>query len=1030
MSNTPNISNNIVSEYISSHNEYIKKYGEKTVVLMQVGSFFEMYMTNTAGPNLKEISQMLNIVCTKKDKSVLEVSIKNPYMLGFPLVASDKFITIFIQNGYTVALIEQVTPPPEPKRKCTNVFSPSTFISSTPNVDTNYAVCLYLEYESQKLKKQTQINSLLCVGLSAVDVTTGKVIIEEALSTVLDNELALDLTSKFILNFTPREIFIVKNGEGKMDIETIIEYLQLDMRICKIKKFDSKYNKISFQEEFLSNVYKNNKTNVSLIELLDINTKIYGTNSFVMLLDYLHDYSSNIINSLSMPTHNIENNNLLLGNNAVYQLSVLSHEDSMYMSNTKYKSLYDIVCNASTPMGKRYIKYILSNPLKNSHEINSILNHVTYMIENNAYKQFQDKLNIMCDVEKLKRKCILNILQPYELADFIDTFEYVESIMGCIKNTPLATIAFTKEQMNKLKEFNLYAKTYFNSNELKKNLLKDIKTNFINKNVNKEIDSLVSKFNVEYDMLLEVKNKFDLILHSIKHSKSTKKTKTNKLKELDITGITINNTKSEGYYLQMSALRFKSVELYLKKCNNSDDEAEVSSDDENSKKSENNKNNKINKINIDLTNFEIKTLKLVTKLFVKNKNKDKNKDNNIDIAEIQEELIKMVEKVYSQELTNMITKYDKLFDNVISFVTYIDYIMSNAITADKYSYTKPKIIDNKTKDNSYIKAENLRHPIVERLIDYEYVPHSIELGMNLKGMLIYGLNSSGKSVLMKAVGLSVIMAQCGMYVPAKSFELKPYSSIYTRITGNDNLFKGLSSFTLEMVELNAIIKRADSSSLVIGDEVCRGTEHISGNAIVASTIVSLSNSNASFIFATHLHELIHLECIKSLDYVKAYHLSVDFDSKTDSLIYDRKLKEGSGDKVYGILVAKYIIQNKSFIDLTLKIKNELTHTFDTMISGKTSRYNSDKYVYKCELCEKNTIKGDVLPLETHHINFQKDCSEGKNSKVVKKDKEHILKNSKANLVVICDDCHNKIHSGEIKITHTVMTSKGKKYCNK
>jgi DNA mismatch repair protein MutS len=886
------MSNNIVSEYISSHNEYIKKYGEKTVVLMQVGSFFEMYMTNNAGPNLKEISQMLNIVCTKKDKSVLEVSIKNPYMLGFPLVASDKFITILIQNGYTVALIEQVTPPPEPKRKCTNVFSPSTFISSTPNVDTNYAVCLYLEYESQKLKKQTQINPLLCVGLSAVDVTTGKVIVEEALSTVLDNELALDLTSKFILNHSPREIFIIKNGEGRMDLDTIIEYLQLDMRICKIKKFDSKYTKIAYQEEFLGNVYKNNKTNVSLIELLDIETKIYGTASFVMLLDYLHDYSANIINSLSMPTHNLENNNLLLGNNAVYQLSVLSHDDSMYMSGTKYKSLYDVVCNASTPMGKRYIKYILSNPLKNSQEINNILNHVSYMLENNNYKSYQDKLNIMCDVEKLKRKCILNILQPYELADFIDTFDYVENIMESIKNTPLSSIRFSKEQMINLKTFNKYAKTYFNSNELKKNLLKDIKTIFFNKNVNKDIDSLVSQFNVEYDMLLEVKNKFDLILHNIKHSKSTKKTKNNKVKELDITSITINNTKTEGYYLQMSALRFKSIELYLKKHNNSDDEAEVSSDEDSEVSVVNSDNSQNNKINLDLTNFEIKTLKSVTKLFVKNNNKSSNKDKEIDIAEIQEQLIKMVEKVYLQELNNMHTKYDKLFDNVISFITYIDYVMSNAITADKFGYTKPNIIDNKTnKLNSYIKAENLRHPIVERLIDYEYVPHSIELGNNLtnnlKGMLIYGLNSSGKSVLMKAVGLSVIMAQCAMYVPANSFELKPYSSIYTRITGNDNLFKGLSSFTLEMVELNAIIKRADTSSLVIGDEVCRGTEHISGNAIVASTIVSLSENNASFIFATHLHELIHLECIKKLDTVKAYHLSVDFDPKTDSLIYDR-----------------------------------------------------------------------------------------------------------------------------------------------
>ena len=101
------MSNNIVSEYISSHNEYVKKYGEKTVVLMQVGSFFEMYMTNNAGPNLKEISQMLNIVCTKKDKSVLDTSIKNPYMLGFPLVASDKFITILIQNGYYTHIIHQ-----------------------------------------------------------------------------------------------------------------------------------------------------------------------------------------------------------------------------------------------------------------------------------------------------------------------------------------------------------------------------------------------------------------------------------------------------------------------------------------------------------------------------------------------------------------------------------------------------------------------------------------------------------------------------------------------------------------------------------------------------------------------------------------------------------------------------------------------------------------------------------------------------------------------------------------------------------
>ena len=214
-------------------------------------------------------------------------------------------------------------------------------------------------------------------------------------------------------------------------------------------------------------------------------------------------------------------------------------------------------------------------------------------------------------------------------------------------------------------------------------------------------------------------------------------------------------------------------------------------------------------------------------------------------------------------------------------------------------------------------------------------------------------------------------------------------------------------------------------TLVIGDEVCRGTEHISGNALVASTIVSLSECEATFIFATHLHELVHIDCIKNLKNVKAYHLSVDFDPKTDSLIYDRKIKDGSGDKVYGILVAKYIIQNKKFIDLTLKIKNELTSTFDSMISGKTSRYNSNKYVYKCEICLKNDVNGDKLPLETHHINFQKDCEKGKNGKVLTEGKEHILKNSSSNLIVICDDCHNKIHHDELEIEGIIMTSKGK-----
>ena len=288
-------------------------------------------------------------------------------------------------------------------------------------------------------------------------------------------------------------------------------------------------------------------------------------------------------------------------------------------------------------------------------------------------------------------------------------------------------------------------------------------------------------------------------------------------------------------------------------------------------------------------------------------------------------------------------------------------------------------------------------------------------------MLVFGINSSGKSSLMKSAGISVVMAQAGLFVPASEYKFSPYHSLYTRITGNDNLFKGLSSFALEMVELKAILKRATPQTLVIGDEVCRGTEHISGNAIVATTLINLAKSNSSFIFATHLHELANMERIKKLEKVKSFHLSISYDQVKDEIIYDRKLKPGSGDNIYGITVARHIIHDKEFIDLALEIKNELLETHSSMISGKTSRYNSDILIYQCQVCGEKDKVGHISNLETHHINFQKDCENG-----FVKNKPHLRKNDKSNLVILCNECHDKLHSNEIKITGTTMSSSGKK----
>jgi DNA mismatch repair protein MutS len=161
----------------------------------------------------------------------------------------------------------------------------------------------------------------------------------------------------------------------------------------------------------------------------------------------------------------------------------------------------------------------------------------------------------------------------------------------------------------------------------------------------------------------------------------------------------------------------------------------------------------------------------------------------------------------------------------------------------------------------------------------EYIPNDISLGTtaenNINGILLYGLNSSGKSTCMKAVGLSIVMAQSGLFVPATEFSYSPYESLLARITGNDNILKGLSSFALEMTELRAILKRASPKTMVLGDEVCRGTENISAISLVTSTIERLSKTGSNFIFATHLHKVAEMESIKMLDNVKAFHLTVD-----------------------------------------------------------------------------------------------------------------------------------------------------------
>jgi DNA mismatch repair protein MutS len=320
--------------------------------------------------------------------------------------------------------------------------------------------------------------------------------------------------------------------------------------------------------------------------------------------------------------------------------------------------------------------------------------------------------------------------------------------------------------------------------------------------------------------------------------------------------------------------------------------------------------------------------------------------------------------------------------------------VNKSYIAKTYNYCHPQIQES---ESSFFKAEGIRHALIEHInINEIYVTNDVELGGETNGILLYGTNSVGKTSLIRSIGICVILAQSGCFVPCSSFVFCPYTSIFSRIIGNDNLFKGLSTFIFEMSELRSILNYCDNGSLVLGDELCSGTENESAQAIFVSGITHLHAKRSSFIFATHINEVCCWEEIKELNRLSIKHMSVSFDRETGKLLYDRKLKEGVGLKFYGLIVCKSLYMPTDFLETAFNLRNKYFPENLGTLSHNVSSYNSKKIRGMCEIC--NEIVGE----EIHHINQQKDADE--NDFI-----GSFHKNVKANLMSLCSRCHDKIH---------------------
>jgi DNA mismatch repair protein MutS len=598
----------------------------------------------------------------------------------------------------------------------------------------------------------------------------------------------------------------------------------------------------------------------------------------------------------------------------------------------------------------------------------------------------------MYDLERLNRRISLGKLHPYEINFLLDSLESSKQLNELLSDSSHTVTQGLREVSTNVQAAIDYLSHTFDTDAAAAFLQSAIDTSFFNTGVDAELDGFMNELSSLETKLALLKETYESLLY-----KSTGK---------DATGsVEIKQLDKDGHHLTMTKSRYALIQDQIKETFVSIDGTVYAL--------------------ADCTHKQLtSTVKITSPLI------DEISDA---IVLVQKKIVARVKTVYSETLERISHDYGALIDTLVEHIARIDVAQANAHTAREYVLTRPTILACTEEASSFLSLIDVRHPLVEAREDRGmYIPNSVVLGdqsqvtetdtalftdtpNDTHGLLIYGINSSGKSSLMKSIGVSVLLAQAGCYVPATSMRFTLFRELFTRIIAKDNFEKGLSSFAVEMVELKNIFNRATNRSLILGDEISHGTETISAISIVSATILRLIEAQSLFLFTTHLHQLMDVPALQDVTAMQPVHLQVHYDKEKDLLVFDRTLQPGSGTSVYGLEFAQSLHMDETFLKHAMKIRKELAgelSDIELLTKRNTSKYNRDVFLTSCAIC--NSAVDD-----THHISEQHTADEtGKIG--------HVDKNHTYNLLPICKPCHDQIHAGEIRVQGFVMTSEGLK----
>ena len=778
----------------------IKKEYQDMFLFYRLGDFYEMFFEDAV-----RASKILEITLTARDGGAEKIP-----MCGVPFHSSAGYIDTLVNNGYKVAICEQVSEPGQGKiveRKVVQVITPGTYMNYKNYDENNFLGSVYI--------KDNNIYFAFCDIMTGDSRCTNLKTMEDLQDEVLKNNI--------------KEVISIEGQ--KLDISAYITEVQESDNLSK------------------------DKTN----NLKDKNLKLCAD----ILLDYIEKTQNKDISSLKDFEVYFKDKFVYMTNYSIRNLEVTQN-----MANgSKKGSLLSIVDKTSTAAGSRKLKNWLENPLLDINEIKKRQEIVGDFVKHYFEKSdVKTSLKEVYDLERISTKVSYNIVSPKELLNLKKTLKQIPQIKNILKgfdSEKLVDIANNIDELEDLHDF--LEKTI---HEEAGQTVKD--GNVIKLGFNEELDSYKNASKNGNKVLLEIEER--------------EKNRTG------IKNLKVGYNKIFGYFIEISKVGLKSVDPtelgYHRKQTLSNCERFISEE-----------------------------LKQVEEHIVNSKTK---------IEELELQLF--------QEVKIKIHEYIPRLQRVANTLSDIDVFVSLSDVAEEYGYVKPDF-----NDDNVIDIVDGRHPIVERNVSADsYISNDCKVEKDENILLITGPNMSGKSTYMRQLALIVILAQIGSFVPASSASLPIFDKIFTRIGASDDLAGGKSTFMVEMIEAKNALVESTANSLLIFDEIGRGTSTYDGIALAQSILEYINNTiKCKTLFSTHYHELTKLENIT--EGIKNIHVSAKEDH--GKLIFLYKINEGPIEKSYGIHVAQLAHLPNDVINGANKILKEL----ENGNKGSEDLVNSERY---------------------------------------------------------------------------------------